>query len=184
MLDAMHSVFVAAFVILAACNHPRPRDIRVEVRNHGPTASPQTSRLRLVTYNVHMIESGKIAAALRSRPGLAAADLVLLQEVESAAKQLDLHCAYAPGYGLPSGGSHGVAILSRFPLRDLEVTELPYNHTVLNSARRVGLGATIDASTGPVRVYAVHLDNRISATERVRQLAPVLDAADEDGSAA
>jgi len=186
----MRSVVVAAFVILAACNHPRPRDVRVEAKNHGPSSYEQTSRLRLVTYNVHMIDSAKIASALRSTSDLAAADLVLLQEVESfpeegqsraclAAKQLDLHCAYAPGYGLSNGGSHGVAILSRFPLVELEITELPYNDTVVNSARRVALGATIDAGKGPVRIYAVHLDNRISATERVKQLAPVLDAADE-----
>ena len=181
---------VATVVALVACNHPRPRDITVETRTHGPVSFAQTSRLRLVTYNVHMIEAGKIAAALRAKPDLAVADLVLLQEVESypeegesracaAAKQLDLHCAYAPGYGLPSGGSHGVAILSRFPLTDLEVTELPYNDTVLNSARRVALGATVNAGTGPVRIYAVHLDNRINPVERVQQLAPVLDAADQ-----
>lgn len=185
----MRSVLIAAFA-LAACNHPRPRDVRVETRPHGPSAFTQTSRLRLVTYNVHMIEAAKIAAALRAKPDLAAADLVLLQEVESypeegesracaAAKQLGLHCAYAPGYGLADGGSHGVAILSRFPLTDLEVTELPYNDTVLNSARRVALGATVDAGSGPVRIYAVHLDNRINPVERVQQLAPVLDAADQ-----
>ena len=188
----MRSVLISAVtvLVLAACNHPRPRDIRVETRRHGPSAFTQTSRLRLVTYNVHMIESAKIAAALRAKPDLAAADLVLLQEVESypeegesracaAAKQLDLNCAYAPGYGLPNGGSHGVAILSRFPLTDLEITELPYNNTVLNSARRVALGATVDAGRGPVRIYAVHLDNRINPVERVQQLAPVFDAADQ-----
>ena len=181
---------VALVALVAACNHPRPRDVSVESRRHGPSSFTQRSRLRLVTYNVHMIEGGRIAAALRATPDLAAADLVLLQEVESypeegesraclAAKQLELHCAYAPGYGLSNGGSHGVAILSRFPLGDLEITELPYNHTVVNSARRVALGATIDAGGGPVRIYAVHLDNRISPTDRVRQLAPVIDAADE-----
>lgn len=187
----MRSVLIAAVTVavLAACNHPRPRDITVETRRHGPAAFTQRSKLRLVTYNVHMIESAKIAAALRAKPDLAAADLVLLQEVESypeegesracaAAKQLDLHCAYAPGYGLSNGGSHGVAILSRFPLVNLEITELPYNNTVLNSARRVALGATVDAGSGPVRIYAVHLDNRINPVERVQQLAPVFDAAD------
>ena len=187
----MRSVLITAVTVLVliACNHPRPRDITVESRRHGPSSYTQRSRLRLVTYNVHMIDSAKIAAALRAKPDLASADLVLLQEVESypeegqsraclAAKQLDLHCAYAPGYGLTNGGSHGVAILSRFPLTDLEITELPYNNTVVNSARRVALGATIDPGTGPVRIFAVHLDNRISSVERVQQLAPVLDAAD------
>ena len=187
----MRTVLAAAAVaaVLAACNHPRPRDVRVESRPHGPEAAAPTTRLRLVTYNVHMIKGTKIAAALRESPDLAAADLVMLQEVEShpaegesraciAARQLDLHCAYAPGYGLSDGGSHGVAILSRFPLTDLEITELPYHDTVMNSARRVALGATIDAGSGPMRLYAVHLDNRINPAARNAQLAPVLDAAD------
>jgi len=184
------ALVVVVSVLVAACNHPRPRDVSVEARRHGPSSVTQRSKLRLVTYNVHMIEGGKIAAALHATPDLAAADLVLLQEVERypeegesraclAAKQLELHCAYAPGYGLPGGGSHGVAILSRFPLGAIEVTELPYHHAVVNSARRVALGATIDAGSGPLRIYAVHLDNRISPADRVRQLAPVIDAADE-----
>ena len=95
-------VVVATLVALVACNHPRPRDITVETRKHGPVSFTQTSRLRLVTYNVHMIDGAKIAAALRAKPELASADLVMLQEVESypeegesraciAAKQLDLH---------------------------------------------------------------------------------------------
>jgi endonuclease/exonuclease/phosphatase family metal-dependent hydrolase len=188
----MRSVLISVFAVFvgAACNHPRPRDLSVEMRRHGPSSFTQQTRLRLVTYNVHMIDGAMIAAALRAKPALAAADLVMLQEVEShpeetesraciAARQLDLHCAYAPGYGLSNGGSHGIAILSRFPLTDLEITELPYNDTVVNSARRIALGATIDPGAGPVRIYAVHLDNRISPVERVRQLAPVLDAADE-----
>ena len=138
-------IIAAPVLVLIACNHPRPRNLSVENRRHGPSSFTQRSRLRLVTYNVHMIDGAKIAAALRAKPDLASADLVMLQEVESypdegesraciAAKQLDLHCAYAPGYGLSNGGSHGVAILSRFPLTELAITELPYNNTEIGRA--------------------------------------------------
>jgi endonuclease/exonuclease/phosphatase family metal-dependent hydrolase len=101
----------------------------------------------------------------------------------AAARELGMHCAFAPGYGLSNGGSHGVALLSRQPLDDLEMVELPFNDTVINSGRRVALGATIDVRGTPVRFYAVHLDNRINPAVRKRQLAPVLDAADRHGVA-
>ena len=175
---------------LAACNHPRPRNPFVELHADATAAAPSDrTRLRVVTYNVHMISGAKIAAALRSSAALADADVVILQEVNShpkegrsraclAARELGMHCAYAPGYGLPDGGSHGVAILARWPLADPVVIEQPYHDVVFNSARRAALGATIDVAGTPVRVFAVHLDNRINPAARKRQLAPVLDAAD------
>jgi endonuclease/exonuclease/phosphatase family metal-dependent hydrolase len=178
---------VAAAVV--ACNHPKPRSPAVELRPNAGAVAPRGQAFRLVTYNVHMIKGEKIAAALRSDPILLAADVVLLQEVNShphegasracvAARGLAMHCAYAPGYGLDDGGSHGVAILSRWPLADLQVIELPYHDVVVNSARRVALGATIRLAGTPLRLYAVHLDNRINPQDRKDQLAPVLDAAD------
>src|SRR4029079_2106264 len=85
--------------------------------------------------------------------------------------------AYAPGYGLRAGGSHGVAILSRWPLRDLELVRLPRERVVFNSPRGVARGATALVPGRPLRVYSVHLDNRINPAARRRQLAPVLAAA-------
>jgi endonuclease/exonuclease/phosphatase family metal-dependent hydrolase len=184
------AVAAVAAVTLAACNHPRPRDPSIELRaNAAAAARADHAGLRLVTYNVHMIAGAKIAAALRADPAVAAADVVVLQEVDShpkegasraclAARELGMHCAFAPGYGLDDGGSHGVAILARWPLADLAVVEQPYNDVVFNSARRIALGATIEIGGAPLRVFAVHLDNRINPAERARQLAPVLDAAD------
>jgi endonuclease/exonuclease/phosphatase family metal-dependent hydrolase len=190
------AALVALSAVLAACNHPRPRDLSIEAASHARADAPVDTgaRLRVVQYNVHMIDARKIVRALRQTPELAAADVIFLNEVEShpkekesraclAAKRLDMYCAFAPGYGLDDGGAHGVAILSRRPLADLAVTELPYHDTVFNSARRVALGATITAGDVPVRVYAVHLDNRINPAARKRQLAPVLDDADARGLA-
>lgn len=146
------------------------------------------SNLRVVTYNVHLETAAGIIQAIEHNARLRAADLLLLQEMEArdregatraeqVAKALGMNFAYAPGYGLRSGGSHGVAILSRFPLRDIEVIELPYYHVVVNSARRVALGATLNLGGKDLRVYSVHLDNRISPARRQKQLAPVLRAA-------
>jgi endonuclease/exonuclease/phosphatase family metal-dependent hydrolase len=181
---------LAAVVLVSACyNHPPPRDPSIELRTHGPTTATARAELRVVNYNVHMISARKLADALREDPEVAGADVIALEEVEShpkegesraclAAKELDLHCAFAPGYGLDDGGAHGVALLSRYPLEDLQVIELPYHNVHYNSARRVALAATIEVGAVPVRVYAVHLDNRINPTARKQQLAPVLDAAD------
>lgn len=183
-------LILASLASLAACyNHLPPRDPSIEVRATGPAAPPATTHLRVVNYNIHMITARKLADALRADPDIAGADVIALEEVEShpkegesraclAAKELDLNCAFAPGYGLRDGGTHGVALLSRFPLADLQVIELPYHDLHYNSARRVALGATIEVGGAPVRVYAVHLDNRINPAARKQQLAPVLDAAD------
>jgi endonuclease/exonuclease/phosphatase family metal-dependent hydrolase len=82
--------------------------------------------------------------------------------------------AYAPGH-VQDQGTEGVAILSRWPLAEVEVIELPYRGVVVNSARRIAVAATAMTADGPVRVYAVHLDNRITPAARVAQLAPVLE---------
>jgi endonuclease/exonuclease/phosphatase family metal-dependent hydrolase len=188
-------VIVAAVAAVAAChNHPPPRDPSIESHAHGPPLGGKVDgRLRIATYNIHMISARRLAAALREDPKLAAADVIALQEVEShpeegqsraclAAKLLDLHCAFAPGYGLGDGGAHGVALLSRRPMSDLEVIELPYHDLHYNSGRRIALAATIDAGGGEsLRVYAVHLDNRINPAARKKQLSPVLDAAQKAG---
>jgi endonuclease/exonuclease/phosphatase family metal-dependent hydrolase len=176
-------------VLLAGCsavNRPDPADTAVRHRNR-PAAARDDGQLLVVTYNVHMESAARIARGLGG-PWLERADVIFLQEIEShdrepasragqVAARLGMSYAYAPGYGLRSGGSHGVAILSRWPLEDLELIELPRRHVVFNSARRVALGATVRYPGRALRVYSVHLDNRINPAERRRQLAPVLAAA-------
>ncbi len=182
--------FVASFVaaLTSGClslldNRPPPRDRAIE-QVAAPTTAPLPERLRLVTYNTHGMSARILADALAS-DDLAGADVIVLQEIErhadeplsracAAARWRQLACAYAPGHRLGDGGDLGVAILSRAPLRDLVVLELPFIHTVLRSGRRVALSATVDTGAGPLRVVAVHLDNRITPAQRVRQLGPVL----------
>lgn len=182
-------VMLAGVALVSGCaraNRPDPVDVAVDHRNRvGPMRDD--GHLLVVTYNVHMETAERIARALQS-PRLRGADIILLQEIEShddealgraarVAGLLGMSHAYAPGYGLRSGGSHGVAILSRWPLRQLEVVELPRQHVVFNSARRVALGATVEHPARALRVYSVHLDLRINPGERRRQLLPVLEAA-------
>ncbi|MBK9030750.1 MAG: endonuclease/exonuclease/phosphatase family protein [Myxococcales bacterium] len=178
----LSALALVPLVACAALNHAPPRDPSPELRPTPPTTPAPPVALRVVTYNVHGVDGATIAAALRTNPRLANADVVLMQEVAAhgpcsaacaAGAELGLASIYAPGHQ-QDGGTSGVAILARFPLRDVEIIELPYRSTVVNSARRVALAATLDGRDGPVRVIATHLDNRINPAARVAQLAPVL----------
>jgi endonuclease/exonuclease/phosphatase family metal-dependent hydrolase len=176
-------------IAIAACRHPDPTNLAVEaVAAPTPaTSAPPGPELRVVTYNIHHIDGAKLTQALDGSEPLFAADVILLQEVVRAGDDVDSsacaaarargwHCAYAPGHGYHAG-SLGVAIVSRRPLSDLEAIELPFFHVRMNAGRRVALAATIDVDGTPVRLYSVHLDNRLTPGQRVAQLAPVLDAA-------
>lgn len=164
-----------------ALNRADPVDPRPILRNR-PGAGAMVSELVVATYNVHGASQRELATAFADDPRLRRADVVFLQEFESdpatLATTLDRSVAYAPGYQRSKNSTHGVAIASRFPLRDLRVIELPRYRVVVNSARRIALRATIDLTSGPIHLYSVHLDNRINPGDRKRQLAPVLADAD------
>lgn len=175
--------------LAGACSqHPNPTSMAVQtvMAPSRTAATAPGTPLRVATYNIHHIDGARLKKALASDPDLASAQVVFLQEVvqprdrESSAcvvaRSEGWSCAFAPGHGL-RGGSLGVAILSRRPLADLEIIELPYFNVRFNSGRRVALGATIEVDGTPVRLYSVHLDNRLNPGERARQLAPVMDAA-------
>jgi endonuclease/exonuclease/phosphatase family metal-dependent hydrolase len=170
-------------------NRPDPQSVKIVSGEANTVAAGRPDGLRVVTFNVHGQTGAAIAEAVVGDPALAGADVLCLQEVEEhpgqpvtsvVARALGMSWAFAPGYGLDERGAHGVSILSRFPLRDLDIIELPRHDVVFNSARRAALGATLQTPSGPVRVYAVHLDNRINPDARVRQIEPVIaDAADQ-----
>lgn len=193
-LAAAIALSVTGLAAAACSNRPPARSPALEVRPLGSADALVTApaHLRVVTYNVHGIDGGAIVDALAAQRATAEADVYMLQEVERqqgertsracvAAERMGLHCVYAPGHELAGGGDLGVAIISAARLTDLEIVELPYLPTVVNSGRRVALGATLQTSAGPIRLLAVHLDNRIGPSDRVRQLRPVLDAADRAG---
>lgn len=175
-----------AFVFLAgACSHlDRPDPVNPRIEAHSPSAVHRKASgpVRVATYNVHGESAQAILRSIRGNPQLGAADILLLQEIEidredtprALAALLGRSYVYAPGYRVGADGSHGVAIISRFRLRDPYVIELPRYQVVFNSARRVAIAATIQLDGQPVRVYSVHLDNRLSPADRKAQLAPVL----------
>ncbi len=171
--------------VVAGCtrlNHPTPGDRAPEVLAQPARPAGGAGPWRVIAYNIHGVDGVRLADSIAGTPGLRDADVLMLSEVHAhgpcseacvAGARLGMASAYAPGHH-QDRGTEGVAILSRWPLTDVEVIGLPYHDVVVNSARRVAIAATVMTAEGPVRIYAVHLDNRITPDQRVAQLAPVL----------
>jgi len=67
----------------------------------------------------------------------------------------------------------GLAILSPYPLIDVERIVLP--HEGPGKRRRVALGATVRVGANEVRVYSVHAETRIKMEKKIEQLGATLD---------
>ncbi len=131
--------------------------------------------VRLVTFNIKFAEHPDRAAALLSRPGpLLGADVLVVQEMdgpgtEILARALSLNFVYVPSAVHPSSDrDFGVAILSPWPIDDARKILLPHLHRT-RKMRRAAAVATVLAPSGPVRVYAVHLETPFGASGRVRR---------------
>ncbi len=151
-------------------------------------------KLRVLTYNVHKCIGGVDRRywpeRVRDTIGHYQPDLVLLQEVDSAAKRsqrdrqadmlghmLDMpYRVYSPNVKLLRGGEYGNAILSRFPAtetRNIDLSIPPKKRRgVLHARYRVRLGSRGRSRT--LHVYNLHLG--LSGTERKAQLRRFLDS--------
>jgi endonuclease/exonuclease/phosphatase family metal-dependent hydrolase len=140
--------------------------------------------VRVVTFNVHFgADVPGLVRAIRANPRLSRADILLLQEIEShpgddraakLAEALNLNLVYAPAR-VEGEGTHGLAILSRYPMTELEVLGLKkYDLGYRGTRRRIAMAATVELPQGKVRVFNVHLDTRLTPEERLRQLEPVI----------
>jgi endonuclease/exonuclease/phosphatase family metal-dependent hydrolase len=158
------------------------------VVERGSAARDSSAPLRIVTFNVHYgADVPALVRSVRENPRLRAADVLLLQEIEqhpgddrpaALAEALGLNVVYAAAR--PAGnGTHGLAILSRLPLRDLEVVGLHQYDLVYSTRRRIALGATVDVDGRPLRIFNVHLDTRLAPEQRMDQLEPVAARASE-----
>ncbi|MFQ5662459.1 MAG: endonuclease/exonuclease/phosphatase family protein [Terriglobia bacterium] len=181
-----------SFLLLALLGSASPegeanRQPEVQHLLPPPQASPET--VRLVTFNVHYARDlPRLVESIRTHPTLRTADVLLLQEIEShpsegasrahkLAHALRLNYVYAPARATDDGGTHGLAILSRFPLSEVEVFPLKQYNLGFNTRQRIALAATLDVAGRPLRLYNVHLDTRINTQERIEQLRSVVEAA-------
>jgi endonuclease/exonuclease/phosphatase family metal-dependent hydrolase len=159
----------------------------------GPAAAPEPppravgSGLSIVSLNLAKEKNpNKILRELARAVSVRDADLFLFQEAVHSngaangvagelAQALKMHVVFAPA--APGVYNQGLAVLSRYPIRDTSVCALKRCNLRFRSRTRFALGVTVDAPEGPVRVWNVHLDTRINAQERLEQLAPVLNEA-------
>jgi endonuclease/exonuclease/phosphatase family metal-dependent hydrolase len=161
-----------------------------ELSNTVAATGPAGANLRLVTYNVHLgPDIPGLASAILQDPALMQADVFAFEEIESHPKDgrsqaawladlLGLNYAYAPAWAYDDGGTHGLAVLSRFPIGNPRVLELPHFDLVSNSERRIALGVQLAVGGRTLALVVVHLDTRINVNQRLQQLSPAIQKAD------
>jgi endonuclease/exonuclease/phosphatase family metal-dependent hydrolase len=150
---------------------------------HSKRPAVTTAPLRVVTYNVQYgPDVPGVVAALTDDPQLAKAGLILIQEVESypgegasraaqIANGLGFGYVYVPAR-VRDAGTHGLAILSAFPITNVEKMDLPDCSDSLR--HRIAISADIDVDGHLLHVIDVHLDTKLNAGERIGQLSPVV----------
>lgn len=158
----------------------------------GPTPLAATApgcTLRVATWNVHFGgDPDDLAAHILASTEIARADVLMIQEVEAypsepttrtqrLADHLGMTWVYAPAR-VEGTGTHGIATLSRFPLTDAAVRRLPHYDQILNPRDRNALATTIDLGATHLQLVNLHLDVRMGAVDRVRQLHPAVNDID------
>lgn len=163
-----------------------------------PAARTAAARptLRVMSYNIQAGggDLARIAATIRG----ASPDIVGLQEVDvhwsdrsgfadqarELASMLGMEVSFAPIYAIPSADpsrpvrEYGVALLSRFPIREWRndsLTRLSTQDPLAVPSRMPGMvEAMIDVRGWQVRVFTTHLDYRADPSLRSRQVAELL----------
>lgn len=144
------------------------------------------SSLRVVTYNVQYGPAlEEVAAAIEATPALRQADVFLVQEIEAypseansraarLAALLGLGYVYVPARLVEGGGTHGLAILSAFPLQNVQRMLLP---DAGKGHPRIAMQAEVVVGERRLHVINVHLDTKLNTAERLAHLRPaVIDA--------
>ncbi len=162
----------------------------------APTPATLHGALTVATFNLERgYEADGQIRALRAALGLPAVDVLLLSEVDRGcsrsgyrnvlrdfAAALGMHAAFGveyvelprpwgPGRRIEAPCEHGNAILSRFPLDDVELLRFEANESWYREPARAGeageprlggrmaLGATLRIGTRRVRVFSTHLES-------------------------
>lgn len=182
---------------LAGCvsidDEPRPWEPAAQIEGPlavelgGSVAAPPVglSALRIASWNVERgADPDALAAEIESSPVLSSADVILVQEIEMhpgeggtrasrLAAALGMTWFYAPAR-IEGDGTHGDAILSRFPLAAPEVKRLPFVDQPIHGRTRIAQRAEIELGTRTLAIVNVHLDTRLAVTDRIRQLDPAV----------
>jgi endonuclease/exonuclease/phosphatase family metal-dependent hydrolase len=136
----------------------------------------------LGSFNIEFAEEVELAAReIRANPALAAAAVLLLQEMDPAgtellARELEYDYVYYPG-SVHHGKDFGNAVLSRWPIVADEKLILPHRNPS-NGRIRIAVGATLATPSGELVVFSVHSDTLwLGPRARLEQAQAVIDAA-------
>lgn len=182
-----------------------------DVGNFSRAAAPQRSRYRFAAWNVERgTQFDGQVAALRTHPELRQADVLLLTETDAGmvrsgnrvvardlARALDMYYAFVPCYlNLTKGsgieqdiggenelGLHGNAILSRYPMANVQPVFLQNGVDIMASrekriGRQAAVAADIQFPNLTITAASVHLDAQSTQRHRYLQLRDVLDTAE------
>ena len=156
-----------------------------------PNATGSLQELKVVTYNIRW-RSGddlkELIKLFRDDPEIGKAAIIALQEVDRQkkrsgntntvkllAEELGLYYAWAAPPAAKPGQEEetGVALLSIYPLSDVQRIVLP--HDGPGHRRRVAIGACIKVDGVEMRIYSAHAETRISMEKKLDQLNALLE---------
>jgi endonuclease/exonuclease/phosphatase family metal-dependent hydrolase len=165
------------------------REPEIVTGSMSPEEQSSSSELQVVSLNLAREERlDRILRDLKEAEPLVGADVWLLQEaaqrpaslrtIEDLASSLNLNYVFAPVDFLDEGRlASGLAILSRYPILEPRVIPLTRHNLRFHNRCRIALAVQIAGPSGLVHLYNVHLDSRITLTERINQIMPVLEQA-------
>jgi len=138
--------------------------------------------IRVVTFNIELGgDPDLLGPEILGNANIRAAGLYLIQEAEAYPRQggdltqrlatlLDTAWVYIPGH-IKHDGTHGLAILSRYPIQATEVMNLAWPE---KGNQRIAIRADIIVGDVTLPVVDVHLETKINITERIVQLRPAI----------
>ena len=147
---------------------------------------PAADTISVASLNLaHETNFEKILHDVEAAPRLRNADILLLQEVanqdgrpsiaDRLAERLNYSVSFSPEG--PKVYDRGLAVLSKFPIEDSKVERLtPYN-LLFKTRRRFALSVKVRVPAGDLRIWNAHLDTRINADQRLKQIQPVMEEA-------
>ena len=138
--------------------------------------------IKVATFNVHFGKrTEKIVKAIQENENLSQVDVLLLQEIEVRAREekeracriadgLGMYWVYAPARRINDVDTHGLAILSKYPILNYEVIQLEFFKLLRKSRTRIALNAEIQVGDEKVLVSNVHLDTTLNFAARASQI--------------
>ncbi|WP_164016847.1 endonuclease/exonuclease/phosphatase family protein [Pyxidicoccus trucidator] len=151
-----------------------------------PGSAEEPSSVTVVTFNLAFAEQVSEAITALTRPPLAGADVIAMQEmdapaVDRIASELGLAYVYYPASVHVDGDDFGNAVLSRWPITADSKINLPHDDPY-HQRHRIAVVATLDLRGTPVQVVSVHnATPTVGLGGRLDQVETIIDAVDGTG---